>query len=733
MTANKRKYKRVNPFIIVISLVEWLNTSIIKIDRRALTHVLKVIQKIKCIYDTRGKAECIRYTKSLRLVFLKYLFELDQELQPTGDPIKLPKILRSYRSIIEKKQSYPFIRLALSSLYVTRFIRLEAKPSLDTITKRPGYAGDPHLSTPLMIEFLKDLGVNRRSMGKVPKHMVFKNFHMTSKSGPQGHALWSSYLDARLIDSITSHAISVVGGEKLGRLLSMNLSASSIILNLLEHFTFRKKVECIRRISVLQDKEGKSREIAILDYWSQCALKPLHHYLYKWLSKIEQDCTHNQSKLLKKLKLTQGSSFHSVDLTAATDRFPIEFEWLLLRIWFGMEFAQCWKHLMVGLPFKFGKQSVNYRTGNPMGAYSSWATFAMCHHFFVWVACKRANRKWKRCPYMMLGDDIVIADDLVAKHYKELLSEWDIPYSSMKTHTSKHGYEFAKQIILHGKNVSPFPLAALYERRNSPIESVGIIVQEMWKKDWTTDVGAPIAKYLIQVQGWKRPRYRAFKPKLDLTIALLFYLQDRGDLGTPLLKYVSAKTGRPWSVAPMHLRKFNRWLSMKTVHKLFEESRDRITDNANKLPLGQLAQHVVMAFTAAMEAGRDCFDLIESIPFLQVYGQAEESFLKIQQPLEDTGLEDIGSSLRKAISKVDIPLSDRDFYIRNRDVIVIQALKASNIMIEIIRRSPQIVTWDGQLDRTLPWYEYTLYEEEDLLEDVRMPRRVKPEGDKRFL
>lgn len=334
---------------------------------------------------------------------------------------------------------------------------------------------------------------------------------------------------------------------------------------------------------------------------------------------------------------------------------------------------------------------------------------------------------------MLLGDDIVIADDAVAFHYKELLSEWDIPYSNMKTHTSKVGYEFAKQIILHNKNVSPFPLAALYERRNSPIESVGIIIQEMWKKDWTTDVKAPIAQYLLQVQGWTRPRIRAFQPKLNLSIGLLSYLQDRGDLGRPVLDYVSTKTRRSWTVAPIHMRKLSRWLSMKTVHKLFEESRDRIISDTNKLPLGQLATHVVMCFTAAMEAGRDCFDLIESIPFLQVYGQAEESFIKIQKPLMDTGLEEIGSSLRQVIAKVDIPLSDRDFYTRNRDVVVIQALKASNIMIEIIKRSPQIVTWDGQLDRTLPWYEYTIYEEGTLLEDKRMPRRVKPEGDKHFL
>jgi len=78
---------------------------------------------------------------------------------------------------------------------------------------------------------------------------------------------------------------------------------------------------------------------------------------------------------------------------------------------------------MVGQPFKFENDLITYGTGNPMGFYSSWATFAVCHHFFIWKACKKANRNWKRCPYMLLGDDIVIANDEVAKAYKDLLSE----------------------------------------------------------------------------------------------------------------------------------------------------------------------------------------------------------------------------------------------------------------------------------------------------------------------
>jgi len=43
---------------------------------------------------------------------------------------------------------------------------------------------------------------------------------------------------------------------------------------------------------------------------------------------------------------------------------------------------------MVGYPFLVKGKEVRYATGNPMGALSSWATFALAHHFVVFCACK---------------------------------------------------------------------------------------------------------------------------------------------------------------------------------------------------------------------------------------------------------------------------------------------------------------------------------------------------------
>lgn len=56
-----------------------------------------------------------------------------------------------------------------------------------------------------------------------------------------------------------------------------------------------------RKISYFADREGKTRVIAIGDYFSQTALKGLHNYLYRALKKIPQDCTFDQESFLSKL------------------------------------------------------------------------------------------------------------------------------------------------------------------------------------------------------------------------------------------------------------------------------------------------------------------------------------------------------------------------------------------------------------------------------------------------
>jgi hypothetical protein len=81
--------------------------------------------------------------------------------------------------------------------------------------------------------------------------------------------------------------------------------------------------------------------------------------------------------------------------------------------------------LMVGQEFTTpdGESTINYIVGQPMGAKSSWPMFTLSHHIIVQYAALSVGYNCWFNNYIMLGDDIVINDNNVAKAYIEILTE----------------------------------------------------------------------------------------------------------------------------------------------------------------------------------------------------------------------------------------------------------------------------------------------------------------------
>jgi UTP-glucose-1-phosphate uridylyltransferase len=70
--------------------------------------------------------------------------------------------------------------------------------------------------------------------------------------------------------------------------------------------------------------------------------------------------------------------------------------------------------------------------------------FALCHHLIVAIAASRCGiDNFKH--YIILGDDIVINNDRVAKKYMKIIKDLGIEISVAKTHVSSDTYEFAKR------------------------------------------------------------------------------------------------------------------------------------------------------------------------------------------------------------------------------------------------------------------------------------------------
>jgi len=123
-----------------------------------------------------------------------------------------------------------------------------------------------------------------------------------------------------------------MGGGKLKSYMELLLKYSEF----LNHY-FRSQPGLIRKLIYFSDREGKTREVAIFDYFSQTSLIPLHKYLFRVLKKIPQDFTFDQTGFERSLK--GAEIYYSIDLTAFTDRFPVRLNKDLLEVRIGPERA----------------------------------------------------------------------------------------------------------------------------------------------------------------------------------------------------------------------------------------------------------------------------------------------------------------------------------------------------------------------------------------------------------
>jgi hypothetical protein len=534
---NKRRLTKTFNYLkrLIVWLVNLLN---IKNKIGLLSYTHSHIDKCLNIALTRGISSCIKYNKEYRLKFFKFLFK---DLNPSDCDFRLPRSLIEIGKILKSEQNTNAHRAFISALYFTRSFRLKPVPNYSSITESPTYVGCASSLKDEMVCFLKELGFAETQLlgDKIPKSLHFRRYHISTKSGPNGPALWSALEDYQALPSDILDSLTVLGGPNFGDHLD---TIKSLVDNdkIRKFFKIPDKKGVFRKHVLIADKEGKTREIAIGDYWSQTCLRPLHDYHNRILKRLPGDCTFNQSKLIMSLNCDEGHSYHSIDLTSATDRFPIEIQYEILVLLSNEAYANSWKKVMVGYSFDSPFGDLTYATGNPMGFYSSFSSFALSHHFFVWLASKRAGRDFHSLPYMLLGDDIVIGNDNVAKEYRQLLVEWGIPFSPEKTHTSKIGFEFAKQLRINDQNISPMSLSSLYNNRNNPNRVISFIAEEIKNKGWDINRGKYIHSYLREIQKYSPSRYNRLKPTIDLSLSILDFLQGKGtNLGSSIASIVT--------------------------------------------------------------------------------------------------------------------------------------------------------------------------------------------------
>lgn len=645
-------------------LVAWLIT-VLNLNRKLLALLTAYIEKLFRVKRTRGMKETIQYNKDNRIKFLKFIFN---GMEFRGLDFKFPKAIKPI-AIVCKELGTDALRASLSVLYMPRAFRLEPTPSFSTIEKAPGYLGDPSKLRKNMVRFLIEIGMNPKFFGNIPRKVRFKSYHHSTRSGPNGPGLWSSIQDFMSLPHSLKIRIGILGGDELS--LRMDYMESLTKNDAVKKFFNVGESRCYRKLALLSDKEGKTREVAIADYWSQTCLKPLHTYQSSILKRIKGDCTHNQSKLINTLQADPGHMYHSIDLTSATDRFPIDIQKEMLSIYTNRTYADAWKGIMVDYPFDSCKGKINYLTGNPMGFYSSFTSFALAHHFFVWLACRRSNYQFSRLPYMLLGDDIVIGNDKVAREYKQLLSEWDIPFQPSKTYTSPYGFEFAKQIRYKGFNISPLSLSSFYNNRRNYTLCISFLVEELKAKGWNVERNIWVDSYMRRIQKFSSRRYHKVKPMVDLSLKILDYLQGTSiTLGPQLVEIVKRYYSSPVLNNPAFAQVFANEILREMLIKEGNQRKDlnrqlfRKTDNRR-------------IFKLLMIIGKDrelktnyCY---KSLPFTSYYNENVINNIIYSEKNSERKIsvtDKFDRTMLRSIYSVDTrPVNLSDYYARGREVL----------------------------------------------------------------
>lgn len=250
------------------------------------------------------------------------------------------------------------------------------------------------------------------------------------------------------------------------------------------------------KLSFKIEPAGKIRVFAMVDCFTQWLLKGLHNDIFRVLRSFTTDATFNQTKVLlgfvARLKEENIRKVYSFDLTAATDRIPVSAQVCILNsvCLYGM-LGEYWRDTLVGRWYAINApnwdpmaisckrlgidpsnpyvkvetidwrgekvdivRAVAYATGQPMGALSSWGMLALTHHIMVQIAATRVNKSAFNL-YLVLGDDLVIADSSVAASYLQLCKEWDISINISKSVISRNGsLEFAKRFFYKYQDVS---------------------------------------------------------------------------------------------------------------------------------------------------------------------------------------------------------------------------------------------------------------------------------------
>jgi hypothetical protein len=137
-----------------------------------------------------------------------------------------------------------------------------------------------------------------------------------------------------------------------------------------------------------------------------------------------------------------------------------------------------------------------------MGAYSSWAMLAVFNHVLVRMSALKCGLQGFT-DYCVLGDDVVIAHEGVAKEYRAFLSELGIGVSISKGIESSTFLEFAKRLKGPGLDLTPLGAGLILQVIRKGL-LLPLLISEMLRIGILTTPGSALR--LLDEFGFKQMR-----------------------------------------------------------------------------------------------------------------------------------------------------------------------------------------------------------------------------------
>jgi hypothetical protein len=455
---------------VVLSLVSYLTRR----DYKVYLNILKEYgagMEFNIIHE--GPRQTVEKYKLYFQIATKIALRLPTEAIPftrvtkDGFPLRLKPLIPLLKGSKWDKR----VGLTIARLYT--LIRLEPQMDISQVIT-PG----KEISLDFSNKWIEYVRKSLKPIGN-PKYPIPQSFTFGARSGPNGPAVLTAHLDAIALKRSSLFKTFMEVAQTVEFPLLSSLSTC---------LTFKTDANLsVGKISFIPEKGGKTRLIAIVDFWSQQLLKGFHRDLIELIVKImgETDSTFDQNKAFKRAMIkSKGKKVFSFDLKSATDRFPYSLQKVVLNTLWG-DLGNKVGSLLVDRDFKVKglDNPIRWVVGQPLGSYSSWPLFTLSHHLVVRYSAELVG-KTNFTDYQLLGDDIILWDEAVAESYQSLMSDIGVTISSSKTVISEcldnSVGEFAKRIFQNGTEISPLSPTLLM--MSSSLYAMPAIIKELSDK-----------------------------------------------------------------------------------------------------------------------------------------------------------------------------------------------------------------------------------------------------------